>query len=103
MDEDERDYDQRTFQIALWELVYDPRAHDVDIIAALTIQLCTMIEIAVARKNYESAAAREHVLWIIKGLLLAAQTDTADTFINQIDKMVWPDPPAEYRSSSTGH
>jgi hypothetical protein len=39
MDEDERDYDQDSFETALRALVDDPRAHDVDVIKALAVQL----------------------------------------------------------------
>jgi hypothetical protein len=58
MDVDERDYDQHSFETALQELVDDPRAHDVDVIKALVIQLCLKLA---PDDDDEHAVARQQV------------------------------------------
>ena len=78
MDEDERDYDQELFETALWELVHDARAHDVDMMRALALQLCS--EMAVGN-NAEFAEGKERMLWVINRCLRK-----------------WPDPPLDHRS-----
>ena len=68
MDVDERDYDQHSFETALQELVDDPRAHDVDVIKALVIQLCLKLA---PDDDEEHAVARQQVRWIVKALLIS--------------------------------
>ena len=79
MDEDERDYDQETFEQALRALINDPRSHDVDVRHALAVQLC--IEIS-PESDLEYEKAKDFVLWAIKGLLLCIEAPNSET--NQI-------------------
>jgi len=92
MDEDERDYDQVSFERALFKLIDDPRAHDVDVVRALAVWLS--VKIAVDTEA-GFVAAREKVLWIIKGMLLGIEPmrrehEEVDSVIAKIDAAIWP-------------
>ena len=94
MDEDERDYDQASFERALFRFINDPRAHDVDVIEALAPQLC--IKVA-ADDDVAFVAAREEVLWVIEGLLLSIEPtwrkhEKIDAVMAKIDAAIWPAP-----------
>jgi hypothetical protein len=94
MDEDERDYDQASFERALIKLVNDPRAHAVDMIEALAPQLC--IKVA-ADDDVAFVAARKEVLWIIEGLLLSIEPawpehEKIAAVMAKIDAAIWPAP-----------